>query len=85
MLARSDSVRHEFPLRAAYFRQVLPPVRGFPTLRVLRLIRLPIGMRHAFPFTVLLCLPSLCSSAPLRFRHSPVSGFPLTCLNIRIP
>ena len=25
-------VRRKFPLRAAYSRQVLPPVRGFPTL-----------------------------------------------------
>ena len=58
MLFRSDSVRHEFPLRAACFRQVLPHVRGFPTLRVLRLIRLPIGFRQAFPFTVLLYLPA---------------------------
>ena len=36
MLFRSDRVRHKFPLRATYFRQVLPHVRGFPTLRVLR-------------------------------------------------
>ena len=85
MLFRSDSVRHKFPLRATYFRQVLPHVRGFPTLRVLRLIRLPIGIRRAFPFTVLLCLPALLSSPPLRFRHNSVSGFPLPCLNIRIP
>src|SRR3989304_6763552 len=85
MLFRSNSVRHKFPLRVTYFRQVLPPVRGFPTLRVLLLIRLPIGIRHAFPFTVLLCLPLLFSSAPLRLRHSSVSGFPLSCLIIRIP
>ena len=51
-------VRHEFPLRAACSRQVLPPVRGFPTLRVLFLIRLPIGIRRVFPFTVLLRLPA---------------------------
>src|SRR3989337_4100439 len=85
MLFRSDSVRHKFPWRATCSRQVLPPVRGFPTLRVLRLIRLPIGIRHAFPFTVLLRLPALLSSPPLRFRHNSVSGFPLPCLNIRIP
>ncbi len=62
MLIRSDSVRHEFALQATYSRQVLPLVRGFPTLRVLRLIRLPIGIRQAFPFTVLLCLPALRSA-----------------------
>jgi hypothetical protein len=57
VLIRSNSVRHKFPLRAACFRQALPHVRGFPTLRVLRLIRFPIGIRRAFPFTVLLRLP----------------------------
>ena len=41
---RSDSVRHEFPLRATYFRQVLPHVAGFPYLRVLCLIRHPDGI-----------------------------------------
>ena len=51
-------VRHEFPLQATCSRQVLPHVRGFPTLRVLRLIRLPTSMRRAFPFTVLLRLPA---------------------------
>jgi hypothetical protein len=34
-------VRHEFPLRAAYFRQVLPRVVGFPHRQVLCLIRHP--------------------------------------------
>ncbi len=81
----AQHVRHEFPLQATCFRQVLPHVRGFPTLRVLRLIRLPIDIRQAFPFTVLLCLPALLSSPPLRFRHNSVSGFPLACLNVRIP
>jgi hypothetical protein len=57
MLSRSDCVRHKFPLRAAYFRQVLPHVRGFPALGVLCLIRHPRGMRRAFPLTVLLRLP----------------------------
>ena len=51
MVFRSDSVRHKFPLQATYFRQVLPLVRGFPTLRVLRLIRLPISLRQAFPLS----------------------------------
>ena len=38
-------VRHEFPLRASYFRQILPHVHGFPMPRVLCLIRHPIRMR----------------------------------------
>jgi hypothetical protein len=84
-LIRSDSVRHKLPLRAAYFRQVLPLVPGFPTLRVLRLIRLPIGIRRAFPFTVLLRLPLRLSSLTLRFPLNSVSGFPLPCLSIDIP
>ena len=46
MLFRSDSVRHKFPLQATYFRRVLPHVRGFPTLGVLRSIRLPISIRE---------------------------------------
>jgi hypothetical protein len=37
-------VRHEFPLWAAYFRQVLPQVVGFPHRRVLCLIRHPKGV-----------------------------------------
>jgi hypothetical protein len=50
-------VRHEFPLRALYFRQVLPHVHGFPMLRVLCLIRHPIRMR---PASMTACLaPSL--------------------------
>jgi hypothetical protein len=63
MLFQSCNVRHKFPLRAAYFRQVLPHacisrrVRGFPTLRVLCLIRHPMDIRRALPFTVLLRLP----------------------------
>jgi hypothetical protein len=65
---------------AAYCRQVLSHVRGFPTLRVLRLIRLPISGRRAVPFTVMRHLPALLSSPLLRFRHSSVSGFPLACL-----
>src|SRR5918999_3255720 len=46
-LAHSSPARHvrdEFPLRAACSPQVLPPVVGFPHLRVLFLIRLPIGI-----------------------------------------
>ena len=30
MWVRADSVRHTFPVRAAYFRHVLPRVVGFP-------------------------------------------------------
>ena len=85
MLIRSDSVRHKFPLRATYFCQVLPRVRGFPTLGVLRLIRLPRHIRRAFPFTVLLRLPARLSSPTLRFPLNSVSGFPLPCLSIDIP
>src|SRR5262245_32745192 len=54
---QSYGVRRKFPVRAAYFRQVLPHVRGFPTLRVLYVMRLPTSIRRAFPFTVLLRLP----------------------------
>ena len=32
LLLRSDSVRQKLPVRAAYFRHVLPPVVGFPHL-----------------------------------------------------
>ena len=85
MLLRSDNVRHKFPLRASCFRQVLPPVRGFPTLRVLCLIRHLMGIRRAFPLTVFLRLPVRVSLPPFRFRYGPVSGFPLPCLNNRIP
>jgi hypothetical protein len=55
---RPDSVGRKFPVRAAYFRQVLPLVTGFPRLRVLCLVRLPTGVRRAFPWTVLLRLPA---------------------------
>jgi len=65
-----------FPLRAAYSRQVLPPVRGFPTLRVLRLIRLPISIRQVSPFTVLLCLPVRYSPHRLGSSLIPFPGFP---------
>src|SRR6266536_2711342 len=82
---RSNGVRRKFPVRAASFRHVLPHVRGFPPLGVLGVIRLPNGLRRAFPFTVLLRLPDTCSTSQLRFRHRSVSGFPLPCLNSRIP
>jgi hypothetical protein len=85
VLIRSASRRHKVPLRAAYFRQVLPLVPGFPTLRVLRSIRLPIGIRRAFPFTVLLRLPIRLSSLTLRFPLNSVPGFPLPCLSVDIP
>ena len=82
---RSNVVRREFPLQAPYSRQVLPLVVGFPHLRVLRLISLPICFRRAFSLTILLRLPAQLSVTLLRFRLGPVSGFPLPCLNIRIP
>ena len=81
MLFRSNSVRHEFPLQATCFRQVLPLVRGFPTLRVLRLIRLRSSMRQAFPFTVLFCLPRV--RFPVQRLDSglaPFPGFPFRAL-----
>ena len=81
----AQPVRDEFPLRATYFCQVLPRVRGFPTLRVLCLIRLPMHIRRAFPFTVLLRLPVPLSTPTLRFPPNPVSEFPLPCLNNGIP
>ena len=79
------TVRHEFPLRATCSRRVLPHGVGFPHLRVLRSIRLPIRIQRAFPFTVLLRLPDGLSTSQLRFRHRSVSGFPLPCLTSRIP
>jgi hypothetical protein len=63
MVFQPYNVRHEFPLRAAYFRQVLRHVMGFPHLRVLCLIRHPNGMRRAFPLPVLLRLPG--SAVPM--------------------
>ena len=63
MLSQSNVVRHELPVQAAYFRQVLPHVHGSPRLRVLCLIRHPNGIRRTFPFTVLLRLPR--STVPL--------------------
>ena len=61
-------VRHEFPLRAAYFRQVLPPVHGFPMRRVLCLIRHPIRMR---PASMTACLALSLSDLSTRAQ----SGF----------
>ena len=82
-LAHANPVRHvrdEFPVQAACFRRDLPPVVGFPHLRVLRSIRLPSRIRWAFPVTVLLHLPAPWFTATLRFQHCSVSGFPLPCL-----
>ena len=45
MWFRSYRVRHEFPLRAAYFRQVLTQVHGFPMFGVLCRIRHPNRIR----------------------------------------
>jgi hypothetical protein len=56
-MVRSYSVRQKCPVRATYFRPVLPLVVGFPHRRVLGVIRLPRGMQRAFPVTVLLRLP----------------------------
>jgi hypothetical protein len=54
----------------------LPRVRGFPTLGVLRLIRLPRHIRRAFPLTVLLRLPARLSSPTLRSRLTLCPDFP---------
>ena len=78
MLFRSDSVRHKFPLQATYFRRVLPHVCGFPTLRVLRSIRLPISIRWAFPFHG--DAPPTCTAFRIRHLGSGIAlspGFPL--------
>ena len=82
---RSDSVRQKLPVRAAYFRHVLPRVVGFPHRRVLCVIRLPRRIQRAFPVTVLLRLPGACALVELRFQHCSVSGFPLPCLRSCIP
>ena len=75
-MVRSDSVRQKCPVRAAYFRHVLPLVVGFPHLRVLCVIRHPLRMRWAFPVTALLHLPGRgpqrCGGASM----VPCPGFP---------
>ena len=50
MLFRSDNVRHKFPLRAAYFRQVLPHVRGFLHARSTMPDKTPQGHTAGLPF-----------------------------------
>ena len=82
---RSDSVRQKCPVRAAYFRHVLPRVVGFPHRSSTMRDKTPHGMRRAFPVTVLLRLPVACSTAARRFQHCSVSGFPLPCLKSCIP
>ena len=67
-MLRPDTVRCKFPLQAAYFRQVLPLVVGFPHLRVLCLIRLPNGMRRASP--------PACSGLPSVHLGSGLTLFP---------
>lgn len=52
MWFRSNFVRHELPLWVSCFHLVLPHVRGFPTLRVLRLIRLRCRLRSLPPLQV---------------------------------
>ena len=78
-LAHTAPVRHvrdECPFRAACFRRVLPHVAGFPHLRVLRSIRLPIRMRWAFPVTVLLHLPGRVPQRCAGSSIVPCPGFP---------
>ena len=73
-----------FPLQATGFRQVLPHVNGFPVLGVLRLIRLPttFGPPHLFGLSR---LPVFSRLSALRLRPTPVSGFPLPWLSVRMP
>ena len=75
-MLRSNSVRQKWPVRAAYFRHVLPLVVGFPHLRVLCVRRHPLRMRWAFPVTVLLPLPGRgprwCAGSSI----VPYPGFP---------
>jgi hypothetical protein len=64
-------------LRATYFCQVLPLVRGFPTLGVLRLIRLPKHIPAGFPFHS--TPPPACSEVPSVHLGSDLTlcpGFP---------
>ena len=82
---RSDNVRQKCPVRAPYFRHVLPLVVGFPHRRVLCVIRLPKGIQRSFPLPVLLRLPVVRSASTVRFQHRSVSGFPLVCPNSCIP
>ena len=69
---RSYNVRHKFPLRATYFRQVLHHVVGFPHLRLLCLIRLPFNQGPST--SVLVPLPGLATYLGLRIVLYP--GFP---------
>ena len=73
MLVQPYSVRHEFPLRATYSRQVLPLVVGFPHLRVLCLIRHPVGIRPS-----LACLRAPCSRTPP--ESTPFQGSSPQCV-----
>jgi hypothetical protein len=83
MVVRSNSVRHQVPLRAPYSRQVLPHVRGFPTLGVLRLIRHPLRFRRACPLTVLLHLPA--PGQELRGLPKFFDGSLPACRGLRTP
>ena len=57
-MLRSDTVRHEVCLCGLRTSVTSFPLSwAFPTARVLCVIRLPKGMRRAFPLTVLLRLP----------------------------
>jgi len=66
------AMRHMFPLRAAYFRQVLHHVMGFPHLRLLCLIRLPFNQGSSTSASV--PLPDFATNVGLRIVLFP--GFP---------
>ena len=78
-------------MRTAYFRQVLPHacvsrrVRGFPTLRVLCLIRHPMTYGGLTQLRLYLAFLFRCSVLLVRFRSNLFQGFPDPCLNNRIP
>ncbi len=79
-MVRSDRVRQTCPVRAAYFRHVLPHVVGLPSLRVLGMIRHPRSMPRVVPMTRRLRWPGLGATAEPRFPQGSVSGCPLPCL-----
>src|SRR5258706_2191006 len=85
LVVRSASVRQKCPVRAAYFRHVLPRVAGFPHLRVLCMIRHPRGIQRVISLTRRRRLPGMGATAAPRFPHGAVSGFPLPCLRSCIP
>jgi len=73
MLFQSDNVRHKFPLRATYFRQVLPHVRRFLHARSTMPDKTPQGHAAGLPFHGYTSPP--CIGVPCRS-----SGSGLACV-----